>query len=281
MSEQQKTLQRYVSDMLSVEMIRGLEEQSLNTWPALHTMHFDGWVLRFADGYTRRANSVNPLYPSTLDLAEQVAACEQIYDARGQDTVFKLTSAALPPELDAYLARQGYLRAAPTHVCSLELQGVDFPPAAGFESARSATDAWLETFCALNGVERGHLPAMTGILHNLVFSACFGALRVNAAIAAVGLAVMQRASVWLFDIVTAPEYRRQGRGRELVLHLLSWARTQGARHAYLQVMQNNAPALGLYRQLGFRALYDYWYRVKAHREPEEVSDESRYAFPFI
>ena len=245
-------------------MIPGIEEQSLNAWPALQTMHYDGWVLRFGAGYTRRANSINPLYPSTLELSKKVRECEEIYGSRGQDTVFKLTAAAQPAELDAYLEQQGYVRAATTSVCSLALHDLELPQGTGFEDTGTATDAWLEVFSALNKVERRYLPAMTGILGNLISPACFATRKAGASAAAVGMAVRQRDSVWLFDIVTAPEYRRQGLGRALVWHLLSWGKMQGASHAYLQVMQNNVPALGLYRQLGFKGLYEYWYRVKAY-----------------
>ena len=34
-----------------------IEELTLNAWPSLRSLLFDGWVLNFADGYTRRAYS--------------------------------------------------------------------------------------------------------------------------------------------------------------------------------------------------------------------------------
>ena len=49
-------------------MIHTIEELSMNAWPTMQTMLYDGWVLRSADGYIKHANSVYPLYPSELNL---------------------------------------------------------------------------------------------------------------------------------------------------------------------------------------------------------------------
>jgi N-acetylglutamate synthase len=100
---------------------RLLEELTLNAWPALETLLFDGWVLSFSDGYTRRANSIHPLYPSRLPLAAKIAACEAAYAARGQEAVFKLTSSVDDTQLDRALADLGYQLAATTSVQTAQL----------------------------------------------------------------------------------------------------------------------------------------------------------------
>ncbi|GBD10099.1 N-alpha-acetyltransferase RimI [Candidatus Thermoflexus japonica] len=57
---------------------------------------------------------------------------------------------------------------------------------------------------------------------------------------------------WLIaNVAVAPEFRGRGIGRALVSACLEYARAHGARWAALQVRADNAPALRLYRSLGF------------------------------
>ena len=103
-------------------MIRSIEELSMNAWPAMQTLHYDGWVLRYSDGYTKRANSVYPLYPSEINLDEKIEFCESFYHDRGLPAVFKLTEASTPANLDARLAERGYRKDSPTSVQTLDLR---------------------------------------------------------------------------------------------------------------------------------------------------------------
>ncbi len=112
---------RWASGPADRALVRRLEELSLNAWPALETTLLDGWLVRFAEGYTRRANSVQPLYPPLGSVRANVEACAAAYAARGQDAIFKLTPASEPAGLDELLTRLGYAREAPTSVQTTEL----------------------------------------------------------------------------------------------------------------------------------------------------------------
>jgi len=252
-------------------MIPLIEELSLNAWPTLHTLHYDGWVLRFANGYTRRANSINPLYKSTLELADKVAYCEQLYTSQRQNTVFKMTTAAQPSSLDDFLAQRGYTHDALTSVQTLSLDSVDRPHLDTITMGPNAADSWLDAYCRLNNVDQRHLPTMTRMLNSILPARCFCILKQGDDTVAVGLAVTERGYVGLFDIVTAAAYRNRGLGTQLLLHLMQWGKANQAHTAYLQVMRNNTPALNLYAKLGFREIYTYWYRVKTSPGIETVS----------
>jgi len=242
--------------------VRQLEELALNALPALQTTLYDGWLLRFANGYTRRANSVSPLYPASLDLDEKIAVCEQLYAARGLAPVFKLTSAAQPPELDAVLAQRGYRGDAHTSVQTLALRQLPTLNTNPVVLAEKLTDDWCAAFFQLSMVDARYIPTMTQMLRNIAGGPCFALLHHEGIPIAVGLAVLDRGYVGLFDIVTVANARRQGCATALVLQLLHWGQTRGAHHAYLQVMHTNSPAIRLYAKLGFREVYTYWYRVR-------------------
>ena len=79
---------------------------------------------------------------------------------------------------------------------------------------------------------------------------------------ACGIAVVESGWVGLFGLVTELDMRRRGLGRRLTKALLESGAAAGAKTAYLQVEADNDPALRLYESLGFRDVYQYWYRVK-------------------
>jgi ribosomal-protein-alanine N-acetyltransferase len=55
----------------------------------------------------------------------------------------------------------------------------------------------------------------------------------------------------LLTLAVVPEARRRGAGAELLRAILAAAALRGAKTLHLEVAADNAPALGLYRKLGF------------------------------
>ena len=52
-------------------------------------------------------------------------------------------------------------------------------------------------------------------------------------------------------IATHPEFRGQGIGRQLLLHVVGSAKKEGAIRAFLEVRESNLIALNMYRDFGF------------------------------
>jgi ribosomal protein S18 acetylase RimI-like enzyme len=244
-------------------MLRFLEELSLSALPALETVFLDGWVLRFANDYTRRANSINPLYAGSRPLEDNLRDGEALYRRRGQRVVFKLTSASQPEGLDEALAARGYAHEATTSVQTMDLAARPAPASGPTTLSEQLTDDWLAAVYALSGVPERHQATLYYMLARLAPPACFASLSLDGLVVSAGLGVLQSGWVGLYDLITRPEQRGRGHGRQLISDILGWAVARGAHSSYLQVMQNNLPALRLYEKLGYREVYPYWYRVKA------------------
>jgi len=243
----------------STATIRRLEELGFNAWPALQTMVQDGWLFRFADGYTKRANSINAWMPGETPIATLIADAEAAYAARGLRAIFRLTPLA-PAALDAELDARGYAMLDETLVQCAELptETADDPD---IEIVDAPSPAWLGAYTACSGLRAGDAPTLERMLRSIPAPSAFVVLRVDGAAQAFGYAACERGHVGLFDIITHRDARRRGFGRRVVTRLMRWGRQVGAGQAYLQVVAANAPARRLYGELGFRTVYGYHYRV--------------------
>lgn len=240
-------------------LVRAIEERAFNAWPALQTLVMDGWLLRFADGHTKRANSINAWHP-TAPLEAILDHAAPLYAKRGLPIVVRLSPLASVAD-DVALARRGYTLHDETIVMTALLSRHPHDIAPNLFINSSPSRAWLDGFARANGV-----PAARRAVHDRMVGlisppAAFARLELDEAPVAWGLAACERGLAGLFDIVTAAEARRKGAGRSLVEGLLNWAAAHGAARAYLQVAASNHPAITLYRSLGFDEAYRYQYRI--------------------
>jgi ribosomal protein S18 acetylase RimI-like enzyme len=239
--------------------LRRLDEYTLNAWPAWQTVLLDGWLLRYAGGYTKRANSVNALYPGTMPLEEKIAQAEAFYRARELPVVFRLAPFSQPPDLETVLAERGYRRIDPTQAQLLDLSG--WPAAAADHVQQLPLPAWMPLYRAFAGQDEGTANRHAALLSNIIGKHGLFVLAIDGQPVSCGVGVLSDDALGLFDITTDPERLRQGFARRLVEGMLAWGCRHGARRAYLQVMDSNVAALKLYAGLGFELVYPYWYRV--------------------
>lgn len=278
------------------QVYKFLEEQSLQSWPALKQLELDGWLLRFAGGYTKRSNSISPLYAGSKTdaqsindsqhindiqhLVDKINRCEQYYQQAGLPTIFKITPYTEPSNLDAVLEARGYVQTDLSRVQSMDLAGpvpltllnighshAQCLDAAGYKVTifEELNPLWLETVVRLSGLSDKYLEVKQRLLRHSGLNAGYVLLYVEGIPVACGLGVVAGGGLGIYEIGTDSVFRRRGHARQLLLHLLRWGASQGAQYAYLQVLADNRPALQLYESMGFRDRYSYWYRVQPER----------------
>lgn len=244
------------------ERHRKLEELSLNAWPALQTAAYDGWLLRFAEGYTKRSNCVVPLYEHYDQLPDKISYCEQLYTGEQLDSVFKITPFA-PSQLDQMLEERGYALVDPVFMKAMELTALKEPAAdLDYRFEARISDNWLNEYSAMSGLPSNQREIAKQLMSCTPLDKSFLTLYKDGQAVSCGIGVMEQGYVGLYDIVTDQRYRGLGFGEQLILHLLQWGRQKGAAKGYLLVVQNNEPAIRLYNKIGFVNEYEYWYRVK-------------------
>lgn len=245
---------------------QAIEELSMNAWPALQTMLYDGWILRYSKGYTKRANSINPIYPSTFEINKKIEKCEAQFRSLGIDVVYKMTGYTRPENLDRLLEEKGYERKDETIVKVIELPNLllDFqePEIKDVEIRNFLTEQWLDAFCRLLKVSEKNRMILQDMINIIIPEKYLLLLRQDGKVIGCGMGVIEDGFAGIYEIVIDTELRGKGYGRQLMLNMLKYAYERGARKAYLQVVAANIPAVRLYESLGFKEAYRYWYRVK-------------------
>jgi N-acetylglutamate synthase len=237
----------------------GIETAGFCAWPCFEEEHFKGWRLRFADGFTKRANSANAGPEAQHLLIPDIEKIEWQFQERGIPTVFRLSS--LPPrtDIDALLDARGYRSIDRSLVMGLSI-GLQAPTKSTVRP--QATEHWLDTYYEVSGKPVKHRHAHLRLLQAMPEKTFFAVAKDAAIPVCCGIGVISGAYLGLFEIATRTSHQGQGLATQLCQSILAWGGEQGAKYAFLQVEEVNHRAIRIYEKLGFRSLYAYWYRVK-------------------
>ncbi len=248
---------------MSDDLAWRMEAAFLRAWPALRCEEIGDWLLQFADGVSRRANSANPRRPQVRDLEPSIDACAARYRAARMPALFRVPS-IVESAIDARLDRLGYTREGETATLCADISSVAADHDDTVEIATHPSAEWLTAMIAAQGHTDATARAYHRIVESIAAEAAFVGLRDQGRLASLAFGVVHDGFLIYESVITAAGFRGRGHARRALAALTAWGRRRGAGIACLQVQADNAPAVSLYRQLGLRdELYRYHYR----REP--------------
>lgn len=257
-------------ELLTRSRITEIEHLAAAAWPAAERRTLGPWTLRASEGVTSRANSVLPVPPSGAAPAGHVDGLidevERWYAERALPPTMQVSPAAWPDDLDARLARRGWIVDSPSEVWTALAAVVakrcpDATPPPAIADRPDA--AWLDF--AYGDLPPARRTARAGIVGRIERQAAFASIVEGGRLVACGFAVADAGWAGIFSMRTDPERRGRGLGARILGVLARWAVARSAGRLYLQVDADNTPALGLYRKSGFGLAYAYHYRVAPRR----------------
>ena len=242
------------------DLARRIEPAAVASWPARETMAVDGWLLRFTDGCSHRANSVATHSFSGQDLEEAVDRAEAAYRARHLIPRFQITPLTPPAGLEDALLARGYADVSPTHVMTAPAERVCAAHAATARvSFVDRDDAALQRLILSGSRSDADGRERIFLLSRIALPLACVLTFEDGVAAGCGVCVLGNGLGGIYLMRTDPARRRRGHARNVLSALACWARDGGADELYLQVDHANGPARALYAGAGFANAYSYRY----------------------
>lgn len=240
-------------------LLSRVEDAGLNASAPAEQRWLDGWLLRFSPGKAKRARCINAVADGRLPLEERLALAAEAYREAGLPLILRFTPFTRPAGLEKAVAALGWRSLDDTRVMVWRDFTAGPDPDLHPEPADAAT--YAEVIGALRGSPMAQRAAHARRLLTSPVPYRGFVLRAGGRVLACGQFAREAELVGLYDVFVAPEARGRGLARRLCGWLLTRAQDEGARHAYLQVEGDNAPARAVYHRLGFADAYAYHYRT--------------------
>jgi N-acetylglutamate synthase len=242
---------------------RRVEDLLFNATQPAQQLQYDGWLLRLASNDVKRASSINPIYGSSLPVAEKIAHCERVYAEHGLPSLYRMTPFAQPASLDETLEEQGYevLERSVSMTAPLDRTLPEAREDLRFEWPD--LDGWVKVSAKIRGLAPERQEAERRRLFESTLPGFAVVVYAGDEAVGCGLMMIEDDYAGLFDLATVASRQREGIGLATCVYLMQLARQHGAERAWLSVVVDSKTAVRLYERLGFAPVYDYWYRRKA------------------
>ena len=243
------------------------QEFLINSWPAKHYYFLNGWILRFTEGVTSRANSVFPIqYTGTQKtLDSNIELVEKAYKAHNLEAVFTIPDFHEPKNLKEKLLKRGYKTYDHTIALGIRIDEIQTKTINNdfeyhiFNSRVKEISDFLARFSKWNEVEQNIIQEINQRI--IIPKKCYMLTKYNNEVIGTLLAVLvSQGYLYIGDVFVHPDYRRQNIATSMLIRLIDeWAVANGVKCIWLQVEKVNTKALDLYHKLGMRKLYGYYY----------------------
>lgn len=237
--------------------VEAIEAAAAIAWPPTESTTIGEWTLAAGDGFSRRRNSAVPAGPVPDDLERRLADVAEWYRVRALPTIFRINPTC-DPVIDAVLADIGYSIDAPTLVMRREVE----PSGQVRDVLESpvATDDWISAEIGAMGIDPSQAGPWLATLARIPGPMSFVSPAVAGLPVGAGLGVVVGDHLGVFEVVVDPAHRRQGHATRMMEALHAFGARSGAATAFLQVLENDERAFGLYQSLGYEVSHRYWYR---------------------
>lgn len=257
--------------MFEKEEIKRLQEILMNSWPADSYYFLNGWILRFTDGVTARANSVFPLnYTGNLNTVEKdINFVEKAYQAYKLPAIFTMSDFFEPDYLNTKLLELGYQQlGCITHTMIASVQDLNDETineefAYIFYSERvKGFSNFLASYSKRDQEAQKVLDALTKRIvipqkrfiiakfENRVVGTLMGILDLHG-------------FLYIADMLVDPDFRKQKISTSMFFKIIKdWGIPNGVKKIWLQVESENKEATNLYTKLGLEKAYSYYYLEK-------------------
>lgn len=243
--------------------IESLERATLDAVAPDAVGTLPGWLLPFDSTTVGRAISAVPLHHGAPG-PDPIPDIEARYAGRGLKTQFRVADVAGLAGLHQGLLGHGYTPQQPT----LTLAGTvhtwpGVAPGWSVQLSTQPTDAWASVYLSgdFDPVDGANRVRALSRSQCLVYACLVD--DAGSAIAA-GTAAFSQGWASLHGMRTVTHARGKGCASALIAALGQVAKERNVERCFLQVEEGNAPAISLYRSLGFQTawLYHYWRKPK-------------------
>jgi GNAT superfamily N-acetyltransferase len=246
-----------------------LEIRCSRAWPPLVEAPLGEWVLRWAGGFTGRANSVLAVGDAGRPVREALnAVCDFAHD-RG---IPPMAQVLRDSPNERAIAAEGWVEAKRHRrgheVVVLTAPLVAAPAVDGVTVSDEPSDTWWERTLGPGEDSPAARQVLTG------GKVGYGVATLDGATAGVVRGALVDGWLHVGRLEVTPAFRRRGLASALMGALGTWGVEHGAGRAVLQVAEGNEGALALYTGLGYAPHHRYRYWVPGPGSRIEGEEDS-------